>query len=707
MTISSGDTFQTSSDIPAQADGTNVYYIIEATDDEGETTTSSQQSYTVSDVTIAINEIHADPDPIAGDANGDGTISTSQDEFVEIVNHSGEAVDISFYTLSDGLSIRHEFPKGSILQPQDAIVVFGGGTPVGFDFYDVQTASSGSLGLNNGGDDIVLKDSSGAVIVAVTYGSEAGNNQSLTRDPDFTGDFVIHTNALGSGGALFSPHQFIMGDWFKPVTVWNGSQANHNWDDSANWYDDVPDANYRVVLPDSLTYYPELSGPGAECNSILIEPNVAIMGINHLAVEGFVSIQQNIDPYDTDNDGFHFLSSPVNGYVISGSPFEPVHGADDFYVWDESSNIWQNYFGGNFPDTEFGTGKAYLVAYAAQNAGFFYGDLNTTSITKNLSFHPSQGNGWNLLGNPYAAIIDWDLITKTADVDGSVYVLRGSDNTYLSWNGSTGGLTDGLIPVCNGFFVKAGATGQSVTIEPEDQAAGNTVFLKRSVNPRPENTLVINISEGDYSNSTYIQFREDATSGFDPLIDAYKLFGSTDKPQLYTRSSGIDYSINCLPVSNTSVELPLGFTGSADSSLIIYLEDDISSMNSRPDVYLQDKVAGKLTDLTQMDYSFLPSGEEDEERFILHFNYAAAAGEIQSREFANVYYASGSVYIRFHSLPTDPVEIKILNVMGQQFLSDYQENSAMCKINLNQPAGIYFVVIKTGRHHQTSKILTH
>ena len=37
---------------------------------------------------IFINEILADPDATNGDANGDGVVSSTQDEFVELVNVS-------------------------------------------------------------------------------------------------------------------------------------------------------------------------------------------------------------------------------------------------------------------------------------------------------------------------------------------------------------------------------------------------------------------------------------------------------------------------------------------------------------------------------------------------------------------------------------------------------------------------------------------
>jgi hypothetical protein len=79
----------------------------------------------------------------------------------------------------------------------------------------VQTASSGSLGLNNGGDDLTLSDG-GTVQAAASYGSEGGNNQSLTRDPDGTASaFVLHTLASGSGGALYSPGTRVDGVAFE------------------------------------------------------------------------------------------------------------------------------------------------------------------------------------------------------------------------------------------------------------------------------------------------------------------------------------------------------------------------------------------------------------------------------------------------------------------------------------------------------------
>ncbi len=163
---------------------------------------------------IIINEFQYDPDATNGDANGDGTVNTSQDEFVEIYNDTGADVDISGWTLSDGAGVKHTFPANTMLLNQCAVVVFGGGTPTGFfGGAVVQTASTGNISLGNNGDSLTLSD--GPVDVATAaFVNDQGDNQSLTRDPDITGaTFDPHSTATGSSG-LFSPGTLIDGSQF-------------------------------------------------------------------------------------------------------------------------------------------------------------------------------------------------------------------------------------------------------------------------------------------------------------------------------------------------------------------------------------------------------------------------------------------------------------------------------------------------------------
>ena len=166
---------------------------------------------------FVINEILADPDATNGDANGDGVVSNTDDEFVEIVNRSGYSVDISNWVISDGYSDRHTVTDGTTIGDGVALVVFSGGTPTGISGI-VHTASTGALGLNNTSDDVTLKDSEGGTIVTYSYGSTAGDNQSIARNPDYTGDFVKHSTISGNP-VLFSPGKTNAGDVSLPVDL--------------------------------------------------------------------------------------------------------------------------------------------------------------------------------------------------------------------------------------------------------------------------------------------------------------------------------------------------------------------------------------------------------------------------------------------------------------------------------------------------------
>lgn len=152
---------------------------------------------------LVINELLADPDGTTGDANGDGAIDTSEDEFIEFYNVGAGALDISGYTVEDAASVRHTFPASTIIPAGGFLTLFGNGTPTGISGIS-QVASSGTIGLNNSGDTVTVKNTGGAIVITYTYGGDAGDNQSIAREPDFTGDFVKHLSHT-TNPVQFSP----------------------------------------------------------------------------------------------------------------------------------------------------------------------------------------------------------------------------------------------------------------------------------------------------------------------------------------------------------------------------------------------------------------------------------------------------------------------------------------------------------------------
>ena len=150
---------------------------------------------------LIINEILADPGTTDGDANNDGTINTSEDEFIELYNVGTQPLDISGYTMEDGYTTRHTFPAQTTIGSGEFFILFGGGSVDNFNG-NSQVSSSGSLGLNNGGDDVIIKNTAGVVVVTVTY--SGATDQSICRDPDFTGEFVGHLSH-STNARVFSP----------------------------------------------------------------------------------------------------------------------------------------------------------------------------------------------------------------------------------------------------------------------------------------------------------------------------------------------------------------------------------------------------------------------------------------------------------------------------------------------------------------------
>jgi hypothetical protein len=169
---------------------------------------------------LRLNEVYAAVG-LNTDANGDGDTGTADgsDEFVELINDSGQSLDISGYTLSDFATVRHTFPQGTILEPGCAIVVFGSGVTEGrsvtFGGALLQNANGANefgLALNNSGDLLSIKNLEGVEVAGANWGETSTSDGSLTLDPDLNENntFTVH-NVLG---APFSPGKTTTGDPF-------------------------------------------------------------------------------------------------------------------------------------------------------------------------------------------------------------------------------------------------------------------------------------------------------------------------------------------------------------------------------------------------------------------------------------------------------------------------------------------------------------
>lgn len=168
---------------------------------------------------VVINEILTDGET-DGDPNGDGDFPDPVgDEFVELVNVSAAAVDLGGLKLVETTLPafpRHTFPASTSLAVGEAYVIFGGGTApddtAGATFAVANAQDPGTpfgLSLDNSGDTLQLVDADGKLVARFTWGADAAyealGDESYSRSPDLTGDFVPHSQATSNASAIFSP----------------------------------------------------------------------------------------------------------------------------------------------------------------------------------------------------------------------------------------------------------------------------------------------------------------------------------------------------------------------------------------------------------------------------------------------------------------------------------------------------------------------
>ncbi len=160
----------------------------------------------VSIIILVINEIFSDGD---GDANNDGFsngtfTSAAQDQFIELVNIGNSNIDLDGFKIYEGSLIRHTFDP-FILHPNEAMVVFGGGSLSNFTNSPAVLANTCcGLAFVDAFDDITVNDESGNRVDEYAYGQEAADDQSIARNPDYVGPFVKHS-LISTNPVNFSP----------------------------------------------------------------------------------------------------------------------------------------------------------------------------------------------------------------------------------------------------------------------------------------------------------------------------------------------------------------------------------------------------------------------------------------------------------------------------------------------------------------------
>jgi hypothetical protein len=152
-------------------------------------------------------------------------------------------------------------------------------------------------------------------------------------------------------------------------------------------------------------------------------------------------------------------------------------------------------------------------------------DTNMIAQVDKLIEVNQADEGFNLIANPTASMLDWDAgsgWTKT-NMDASIYVWDPATSSFLTWNGATGTLEDGLIAPYQGFWVRSNAASPSLLLTGNGaKTLTNQSIYGRKIGIEEPSVIHLEVNGENLQAETFISFGEDGLEGTDPK-DAYQL----------------------------------------------------------------------------------------------------------------------------------------------------------------------------------------
>lgn len=523
----------------------------------------------------------------------------------------------------------------------------------------------------------------------------AGANQGTYAYVPSNGDqiYVVMTSSLGcvTGNPATSNTLTMTVTTPDPFSsTWTGGGNDHSWTNPANWDNGVPGPSTDVTIPGGLgANYPTLAS-AATCSGITIEDGASFIGSEYLTTT-LALVKRNIV-----NPDFHFIASPV-----TGTTFGSVFPLNQMAVWvreyDEPSGNWAN----KLIADPMSPGKGYTVQMTDPQTALFTGQLNAAPMVSTLSRLNASGDpgrtGWNLLGNPFTSAIDWDLVDHS-QADGSVYVWSGAQ--YIAWNGTVGGLANGIIPPQNAFFVKTPVHGNTLTIPLTARVHDATGFYKGSATV--DQMISLMVSGNGYTDEMFVHFNALATPGFDPAYDAYKLFGQEGAPQVYSLAGGLELNINELPFAIGNKTIAVGFKNTVTGNYTISAQG-MDSFDASIPITLEDLKSGGLIDLRATpQYTFAYTTGDPEHRFNLNFD--KFVGMDKTTEPAFGIYAYGKTIVVQNAQGCSG-QVWVYDMTGRLIMQAQLDAKTEVRVPLQAAPGAYLVVVASDRKVETRKVV--
>ncbi len=487
-----------------------------------------------------------------------------------------------------------------------------------------------------------------------------------------------------------------------------------------------------VIVPSGVTL--NITNAVTSNGKLVFESGSSLVQSTGIANTGEIVYKRttNLRRYDVV-----YWSTPVENASFKMNNLSPNTFYDKYFYWDVLSGKWITSPNGVEP-MKIGTGynirgpQDHEIETAKPFVGIFTGVPNNGNIP--ITVEP---NKWNFLGNPYPSAIDADelILVTNKDNIGALYfwthnqppqIVSGTNtyryvsSDYLVYNG-VGSIrvnqpgTDlndefkGNIAAGQGFFAMPAGSVINFNNSMRRGSSENTQFYKTAkTNKIEKNRIWLNVanSQGAFKQML-IGYVEGATNGNDLSFDAVTM-GNNTYVDFYSINEGKKLTIQgrALPFDNTEI-IPLGFKCGVDATgdrNFTFSLDHTDGFFDTQEIYLEDKILGKIIDLRKENYTF-PSGTGTySTRFVLRFtNKTLGTDDFENLENSVLVSVKDKV-VKITSSKETVKEVNIYNIGAQLLYSNEKVNASELQItNLHSSDQVVLVNITLENGHNFTK----
>jgi len=619
------------------------------------------------------------------DSSGGGAYYTSPTYIIFDCTTAFDLVSVKVYASGSGNRTFYWATSDGTLQQQTTVNVPDGESRVSMNF-NITTGTSHRLGVSSATPTLYRNNS------GVVYPYSIGSFGSVT------------SSAAGSTYYYFcydlEYETGLVKETFNNLMI---SKTNNLVTTSTN-----VDVATNLTIS-SGAHFTNASGNTLDViNDFILEANST--GTASFIDEGTTTVTGSTNvQYYCESNLWHYMSACFDP---SGNHFDDLFtGAipTALYRWDEShteqsiTGWWIDILNSNeWDNNSFVPGQGYAISdYTKGTIYSLSGDLYNTNQSINMTKTTgSNGEGWNLLGNPFpcsmaansnTGTLDNFLTTNASVLDVSyvaLYLYNDATEQYTTINNTSSAT---YISTGQGFLVRTAQNGNDISFQLDDRKHGAATFYKGG--DETQRFLLSVKGPQNVIDETEIVFMEGVTKGLDPSYDAGKYKGNLEL-SVYTslvENNNHDFAIQALPLLTEPVVVPVGFIAGKQGNYSITV--DMQNFEPNTPVTLVDKYTSAQVDLTMNpQYSFVVDTPGTyNNRFLIYFKSAVGIGENVSitADLFEIYSIENQVLIS-PSNNIDEYSINIFNTMGQLILQEDFNGKSTEYINITPP-GTYIV----------------